>query len=45
MAKQLVRIEKYGKMTEFLDAHLHEFAELLALKKDMELEKREDGIQ
>jgi hypothetical protein len=39
IAHRLVQIEKYSKMTEFLESNLDEFRRLLALRDDIRLEE------
>lgn len=39
LARQLVQIDKYRAMTEFVDANLAQFVALKALKDDVQLEK------
>lgn len=41
LAHRLVRIEKYSAVTEFLDANLDAFADLTALKRDIQIEAPE----
>lgn len=42
LAHPLSQIDKYGATAEFIHEHLHEFAALLAIADDMELEEGEE---
>lgn len=43
LAHELVRIEKYKDMIEFLEANLDRFAWARELREDRELENEDDG--
>ena len=42
LAHQIINVEKYAKICEYIDVNIEKFAELKALKDDIEVENGED---